>query len=228
MLSCTVSHGKHASSWNTTPTPTGTRPSTRAPSNATVPDVGRASPAITSSSVDFPQPEGPTTAKNSPRASVRSSGPSASTSGGPASRPSYIRVMAERTTCASPSCPAALICCTPTLAAVTRAAGEGPRGAGIDGKCESSLEADCRCSDFVCEPKEAEAAAPAHFVGLLLRSSGRNDSSIIFDQSTSPLTAPTNFCARIMLFIVSSFKSPGPQYGTPPFFSDSTSPRTTR
>src|SRR5438094_728153 len=30
---------------------------------------------------------------------------------------------------------------------VTRAAGEGPRNAGIDGKCESSHEADAHCND---------------------------------------------------------------------------------
>ena len=48
---------------------------------------------------------------------------------------------------------------------------------------------------------------------------------MIFDQSTSPFTAPTSFCARIMLFIVSRRMSPGPQYGTPPFFSDASSAR---
>ena len=42
-----------------------------------VPAVGRASPAITSSRVDLPQPDGPTTEKNSPCRRSRSSGPSA-------------------------------------------------------------------------------------------------------------------------------------------------------
>ena len=41
--------------------------------------------------------------------------------------------------------------------AVTRAAGEGPRNAGIDGKCESAHEADSRCNESVYRSKEAEA-----------------------------------------------------------------------
>jgi len=41
------------------------------------PEVAGIKPAMILSSVDFPQPDGPTTAKNSPRASVRSSGLSA-------------------------------------------------------------------------------------------------------------------------------------------------------
>ena len=40
------------------------------------------SPAISSSSVDLPQPDGPTTAKNSPRRSSRSIGPSACSGAG--------------------------------------------------------------------------------------------------------------------------------------------------
>ena len=40
---------------------------------------------------------------------------------------------------------------------VTRAAGEGPRDAGIDGQCESSHEADPRCNDSLRSYKEAEA-----------------------------------------------------------------------
>src|SRR5947207_2869437 len=43
------------------------------------------------------------------------------------------------------------------LGAVTRAAGGWPRGAGIDGKCESSHEADCCCNDSHPSSKEAEA-----------------------------------------------------------------------
>ena len=79
MLSYTVSHGKLASSWNTTPTPSGTSPFTGFPSNEICPAEAGARPAITSSRVDLPQPEGPTTAKNSPCASSRSIGPSACT-----------------------------------------------------------------------------------------------------------------------------------------------------
>src|SRR5215216_5745798 len=80
MLSVTVSQGKLASSWNTTPMPSGTSPATGLPSSVTVPSVGVFRPAIISSSVDFPQPEGPTTTKNSPRIRSRSIGPSALTS----------------------------------------------------------------------------------------------------------------------------------------------------
>src|SRR5436190_15969009 len=79
MFDATSSQGSDASSWNTTPTPSGTLPAIVLPSNATVPSLVVARPAITSSSVDLPQPDGPTTAKNSPRAISRSTGPSAST-----------------------------------------------------------------------------------------------------------------------------------------------------
>lgn len=75
-LSHTDNHANDASSWNTTPTPSGT-PSTARPSNSTVPLVGAASPARTSSRVDFPHPEGPITEKNSPRRKSRSIGPNA-------------------------------------------------------------------------------------------------------------------------------------------------------
>jgi hypothetical protein len=47
------------------------------------------------------------------------------------------------------------------------------------------------------------------------RSSGRKLSSTNFDQSMSPLTAPTSFCARIMLSMPAYSILPGPQYGTP-------------
>ena len=40
---------------------------------------------------------------------------------------------------------------------VTRAAGEGPREAGIDGDCESSHEADSRRNDSLGTSKEADA-----------------------------------------------------------------------
>src|SRR5436190_8706807 len=46
----------------------------------------------------------------------------------------------------------------PHAAAVTRAAREGPRVAGIDGQCESAHEADCCCRDSPRDFKEAEAA----------------------------------------------------------------------
>ena len=44
---------------------------------------------------------------------------------------------------------------------VTRAAGEGPREAGIDGDCESSHEADSRRGDSRLGSKEAEARREA-------------------------------------------------------------------
>src|SRR5215475_5135053 len=78
MLSRTVSQGKQASSWNTTPTPSGTSVIVW-PSNATLPSVAVTRPAISSSIVDLPQPDGPTTAKNSPRLISRLIGPSACT-----------------------------------------------------------------------------------------------------------------------------------------------------
>ena len=88
MLSRTVSQGNDASSWNTAPMPSGTSPATGLPSNVIVPSVGALRPAIRSISVVLPQPDGPTTAKNSPRARSRSSGPSACTE----SLPSNTRV----------------------------------------------------------------------------------------------------------------------------------------
>ena len=45
---------------------------TRLPSSSTTPALGASSPAIRRSSVDLPQPDGPTTATNSPSRSVMS------------------------------------------------------------------------------------------------------------------------------------------------------------
>jgi hypothetical protein len=84
MLSETVNQGKLASSWKTTPTRSGTLPRTCLPSMVTVPAVGSIRPAMISRSVDLPQPDGPTTEKNSPAISSRLSGPSACTAGPPA------------------------------------------------------------------------------------------------------------------------------------------------
>src|ERR1700682_6635027 len=55
----------------------GASPAMVRPSNSTLPCVGAVKPAMISSSVDLPHPEGPTTAKNSPRRNSRSIGPSA-------------------------------------------------------------------------------------------------------------------------------------------------------
>src|SRR4051812_27826564 len=57
--------------------PSGTFPAIGLPSKAMLPSLACCRPAISSNSVDFPQPDGPTTAKNSPVRSSRSSGPSA-------------------------------------------------------------------------------------------------------------------------------------------------------
>src|SRR6202165_2817028 len=73
----TLSQGSEASSWNTTPMLSGASPAMVRPSNSTLPCVAGVKPAMISSSVDLPQPEGPTTAKNSPRRNSRSIGPSA-------------------------------------------------------------------------------------------------------------------------------------------------------
>src|SRR5215470_20228185 len=111
MLSATVSHGKLASSWNTTPTPSGTSPATRLPSMLTEPAVGTISPAMISSSVDLPQPDGPTTEKNSPAVSSRLNGPSACTAGPPVVDWKTC-LMSASATCALPD--AAATVATPT------------------------------------------------------------------------------------------------------------------
>ncbi|MHC2426002.1 hypothetical protein ACVII1_009002 [Bradyrhizobium elkanii] len=53
---------------------------TGSPSTSTSPVVGGSRPEIILSSVDLPQPEGPTTTKNSPSLMVKSSGRSDGTS----------------------------------------------------------------------------------------------------------------------------------------------------
>src|SRR6185437_12002719 len=78
-FSSTFNQGKHASSWKTTPIPSGTLSPIARPSNSISPSVGAVRPAISSSRVDFPQPDGPTTAKNSPFRISMSIGPRACT-----------------------------------------------------------------------------------------------------------------------------------------------------
>src|SRR5215472_10957580 len=82
-LSHTLSQKKLASCWKTAPMPSGTWPTSGFSSNVAVPAVAIASPDSTSSRVDLPQPDGPTTLTNSPAAMSRSTGPSACTSGCP-------------------------------------------------------------------------------------------------------------------------------------------------
>src|SRR5262249_50571017 len=67
-LASAPAHGIRVGSWKTKPIPG------RPPSKATVPALGRSSPAIRRSAVDLPQPDGPTSDTNSPAATSRSSG----------------------------------------------------------------------------------------------------------------------------------------------------------
>ena len=64
-FSLTVSHGKTAYCWKTTPR-SGPGPVMRWPSTATEPVVGSRKPAMVFSSVVLPQPEGPSRQMNSP------------------------------------------------------------------------------------------------------------------------------------------------------------------
>jgi hypothetical protein len=64
-LSITLRQGSRFACWNAMPAIL-TGPVTSLPSIDTVPFVGRCSPVTSRISVDLPQPEGPTTAANSP------------------------------------------------------------------------------------------------------------------------------------------------------------------
>src|ERR1035437_10409258 len=69
-LSRTVFHGSSASRWNKNPTPS-VIPPTGLPRTVIAPLVGRSSPEISESVVDFPQPDGPTSATNRSGATSR-------------------------------------------------------------------------------------------------------------------------------------------------------------
>ena len=72
-------HGSSSEFWNTMPTlPCGLV--TFTPSTRISPDDGASSPEIIFRSVDLPQPDGPTTTKNSPSSMWKSSGRSDGTS----------------------------------------------------------------------------------------------------------------------------------------------------
>src|SRR3990172_9215221 len=71
MFCSTVSQGKTPFSWNTKMRRR-SGPRTGSPSTSTAPALWRRKPPITLSSVDFPQPEGPTMQTNSPRRTSRS------------------------------------------------------------------------------------------------------------------------------------------------------------
>src|SRR5215510_8457661 len=69
-LANTVRQGKRLSFWNTKPrSPPG--PRTARPSSATSPELAGSRPATMRRNVVLPQPEGPTTAMNSPRSTAR-------------------------------------------------------------------------------------------------------------------------------------------------------------
>src|SRR5918997_4511665 len=93
MLPPTVRHGNRRGCWNTTPAP---RPGTGAvPPTRTVPPVGCSNPAISRSSVLLPQPDAPTRTRNSPAGTVRSTGPTATTSPYACSTPVRVTASAE-------------------------------------------------------------------------------------------------------------------------------------
>ena len=89
-LSSTVRSSSRLKNWKMIPTcrarnlasPLSLRLSIRRPATVTVPAVGRSSPAMRLSSVDFPLPDGPMTAATSPAATSRLR--SASAGGAPA------------------------------------------------------------------------------------------------------------------------------------------------
>ena len=78
-LSATVMWRNSAYCWKTKPTPRSVTgwSVTSSPSNATVPASGNSSPAMIRSSVVLPEPEGPSSARNSPGRASRSMSPSA-------------------------------------------------------------------------------------------------------------------------------------------------------
>src|SRR5262249_7889114 len=78
-LARTVIHGNNRYCWNMTPR-CGLGPSTISPPRLISPVVGRSIPAIMLSSVDFPQPLGPTRATNSPTPTLNDTSCNAMTS----------------------------------------------------------------------------------------------------------------------------------------------------
>src|SRR5207244_8715338 len=72
----TLAHGIRVGSWNTKPS----APGAGLPAlHSIVPLVGAASPAISRSAVDLPQPDGPSSETNSPRRTAKSKPSSAAT-----------------------------------------------------------------------------------------------------------------------------------------------------
>ncbi|CFW12448.1 Uncharacterised protein [Bordetella pertussis] len=66
-----MSQGNSAASWNTTPRSGPGRATAPPPTRSSPPD-GASNPAIRLSRVDLPQPDGPSSATNSPSATCRS------------------------------------------------------------------------------------------------------------------------------------------------------------
>ena len=79
MFCATVIQGNRAYSWNTMPR-SGPGAATVRPSTSMPPRVGCEKPAMALSSVDFPQPDGPSRQTNSPRLMVKSMSLRATTS----------------------------------------------------------------------------------------------------------------------------------------------------
>src|SRR5262245_1386966 len=78
-LPATSDHGISVGSWNTKPMACVPCAPAAPRATSTVPNVWDANPASSRSAVDLPQPDGPSSETNSPRATSRSSGPSAAT-----------------------------------------------------------------------------------------------------------------------------------------------------
>src|SRR6266513_1124714 len=128
-----------------------------------LPELAARSPDKRLISVDLPAPFGPSNAWSSPCARSRHT---ASLATRPPKR--RVNARAPKTVCVigpprlRPQWPMRPLRCplrgsNSRRGAVTRAAGEGPRKAGIDGQCESSHEADCCCNDSRRRSKEAGA-----------------------------------------------------------------------
>ena len=93
-FSRTVSHGKRASSWNTTHR-SGPGPAIRSPPTSTLPESGERNPATRRSSVLLPQPLLPSRHTSSPSATSRST-PDRTSRGPPPFRKVFERFLRER------------------------------------------------------------------------------------------------------------------------------------
>jgi len=83
-LANAVFHGSSVGSWNTMPTLPGIGPQTRSPSMRASPLLAAVRPARIASSVDLPQPLGPTSVTNRPLSTVKDTSSSARSGARPA------------------------------------------------------------------------------------------------------------------------------------------------